>query len=452
MSALAVGCVTATKGDAGLADAGPIDAEGIDAGRGDAGALDGGACEGTNTPCALDGGGNGFCCSGACVDVSSDPANCNGCGLPCVPGQFCDRGACTPYADCATAQAWLELSTCELPGGGAGYCCNGGCQAGDTATDPMNCGGCGVVCPVGVGCTGGYCVLDGGGLAYYGDPGQTCPSGYSCAYQDCYLTTCSAGTPLDPCAANFGSYLSLGACCNQACSTVDDNQNCGSCGNACDAGSTCQYNVCVLTRCAPSDDGKSCAGGPGIGLGEVRGTCCGGTCTDLSQDPLNCGACGNACASGVCGDEEGAGCFVEDAGPPTGCGAGCATGMTCVGSSCVLTTCMPGQGGSCSLGGSTLGSCCYPSKCADLSSDPYNCGGCYFVCPAGQTCTQGACSGDIAPCGVGSAGLFCSLGDGGSGGCCPGSGCVDLATDRLNCGACSHACAADAGCSAARCH
>ena len=28
---------------------------------------------------------------------------------------------------------------------------------------------------------------------------------------------------------------------------------------------------------------------------------CGGQCVDVSSDPLNCGACGNVCASGVCG-------------------------------------------------------------------------------------------------------------------------------------------------------
>ncbi len=441
--------------DAGLPDAGTSDAGSSDAGdAGDGGdARDGGPCTVPNAPCILPDGGavDAFCCAGKCVDVSADSANCNGCGLACTADQYCGRGACTPFATCATAQAWLTSYTCELPAGGSGYCCNGACQAGDLSSDPMNCGDCANACPSGVACVGGRCVRDGGAPFYCGASGATCPLGTTCIFDSCLLTACTATTPLDACAANFGTYLDLGGCCGLTCSTMNDNQNCGACGNACDAGSTWEYNACVLEHCALSDEGKPCTAGPGTAPGDThRGTCCSSTCADLGQSPEHCGACGNACPSGICGNEEGGGCFVDDAGPPTGCGSGCAMGQVCIGSRCIPSVCTPGLGGICSLNGG-LGSCCYPSVCADLANDPRNCGGCYINCPAGQTCSNGSCSGDTPPCGVGSAGLTCEPGDGGSGVCCPGAGCIDLRTDTSNCGSCDHACASDAGCSSGQC-
>ncbi len=53
--------------------------------------------------------------------------------------------------------------------------------------------------------------------------------------------------------------------------------------------SLCESEHCTGGRCAKpcSAEGGACPAGE---------TCCEGTfCTDLSDDPQNCGACGNAC-------------------------------------------------------------------------------------------------------------------------------------------------------------
>ena len=76
-------------------------------------------------------------CGGVCVDISSDPFNCGGCGLACESG-VCEGGGCSP----------LQVNIgCVSP---LVDCGGGGCV--DLSSDPFNCGGCGVVCE---GCAGG---------------------------------------------------------------------------------------------------------------------------------------------------------------------------------------------------------------------------------------------------------------------------------------------------------
>ena len=118
------------------------------------------------------------CCNGVCVDLATDEDNCGACDDPCSSGQFCCGSTCVAGNDrnnCGDA-----CSTC----GGDQLCCGGsctdrtttqcssctsGCAGGeccvdesmgmciDTNTDPMNCGGCGDVCPAGQGCRNGSC-------------------------------------------------------------------------------------------------------------------------------------------------------------------------------------------------------------------------------------------------------------------------------------------------------
>jgi hypothetical protein len=61
----------------------------LEAGVDDVAAPEAPACDSAN-PCA----GGLTCCSGACVDVSRDPANCGACGVVCGTAQFCTGSAC----------------------------------------------------------------------------------------------------------------------------------------------------------------------------------------------------------------------------------------------------------------------------------------------------------------------------------------------------------------------
>lgn len=71
-------------------------------------------------------------------------------------------------------------------------------------------------------------------------------------------------------------------------------------------------------------------------------------------------------------------------------------------------------------------------ECVDLLTDPYNCGGCGVVCPAGTTCENASCQ-------------------------CPGTNelckglCEDVLTDTHNCGGCGVLCTYDSQCVAGEC-
>ena len=86
-------------------------------------------------------------CNGACSDTTTDPRNCGGCagdgGTVCSPGQVC---APSPLADGGLS------GTCQVLCGET--VCSGACV--DITTDPGNCGGCagdgGTVCAQGYGC------------------------------------------------------------------------------------------------------------------------------------------------------------------------------------------------------------------------------------------------------------------------------------------------------------
>lgn len=73
-------------------------------------------------------------CDGSCVDLTSDPKNCGGCGLECA--EACVEGQCT-----ACPPTWQA--------------CGGGCRAVDR--DPRNCGLCGNACEPGTSCVQGSC-------------------------------------------------------------------------------------------------------------------------------------------------------------------------------------------------------------------------------------------------------------------------------------------------------
>jgi hypothetical protein len=69
--------------------------------------------------CTLEGGATGTLCGDAgCVDTTSDPANCGGCGLACKVGALCVSSKCTDVAGSLSGLRW------ELPCTSTGTVCN----------------------------------------------------------------------------------------------------------------------------------------------------------------------------------------------------------------------------------------------------------------------------------------------------------------------------------------
>lgn len=169
----------------------------------------------TGAPCE----GDTVDCNGTCVDTTSDPAHCGGCGLACDDGQACSEGSCT---------------VCEVPT----MPCEGACV--DTTHDPAHCGGCGNACGPAQLCALGQCVdecppptmsCEGVCIDVGSDEANCGMCGTVCAADE----TCSGGqcsAPADPCT-------------NNTCSTHG----------------WCEAGVCI---CDPGYAGASCSSCDGI--------------------------------------------------------------------------------------------------------------------------------------------------------------------------------------------
>lgn len=157
-----------------------------------------------------------------------------------------------------------------------------------------------------------------------------------------------------------------GAClltkCGSACvDTKTDNANCGQCNHAC-TNATCDGGVCVPT-CATQQ--KVCAGDAGL------------FCASIETDNANCGDCNVACQQ-----------------PFT-----CQTGKC-------LPTCQTSET-LCDVDGSADGG---PPFCANVQTDPYNCGTCDHACNGGQSCDAGACVSPPPTCASVNGLLWCYYG------------------------------------------
>ena len=312
-------------------------------------------------------------CKGACVDQKTAHNHCGTCGHACKNNETCVGGTCQADA-CPTG---FEV-------------CNGACV--NKKIDAENCGTCGNTC---------------GGNAYCANGDCQCPRGYSDCDNDmkngCETKTLNCDLVCeDPSKVKCES----GACCDNA-------DEC--CGSACCGNDT---------------------------------TCCGdGICADLQTSAEHCGSCNNPCTDGkscvdgscerVCSGATPDLCeeldlcvnFANDALHCGNCSTRCDTTETCV-----EGTCTPSEV-SCDTDpdnpDAVTQTPCW-GTCADLESDPANCGACGNACLTDQTCEAGACE------------------------CPPDTElchdrCVDYANDKDNCGSCGNACGDEQTCSESTC-
>lgn len=207
--------------------------------------------------------------------------------------------------------------------------------------------------------------------------------------------------------------------CGGACvDTLTDLANCGGCGIACGAGSTCQGGSCAA--CKPDisvcSAGSECCSGYCAVYGASGNQCetcsytlCSGyECADTNVNDFHCGTCGNACTGGThCWDGQCSNCIPHQY-------PGCAVNSDC---------CNPSDychsSGSCQSCAQTV---CGDGLCVDVSSDPLHCGACNTSCGSGEYCYLGGCVTCTPP------GYDCLTGSD----CCSGT-CISLGASGNMC-------------------
>ena len=219
--------------------------------------------------------------------------------------------------------------------------------------------------------------------------------------------------------------------CGDSCSDLaNDPENCGRCGNACngDAFEVCEAGACTTPGCSGAGDLVYCGPEPG--------------CVDVSSDHDHCGRCGNMCrdaqcVDGVCSTSSG-----QCANGETLCDGECTDlifdDLNCgrCGNMCAITdVCTDGVCGpvQCPAGTTLCG-----MACVNLQTAPQNCGTCETSCAADQFCQTGVCTA-ITTCSPG--GTFCR----------DAGGCRDLMQDDTNCGECGVGCVSGFSCRGGQC-
>lgn len=297
---------------------------------------------------------DGVATNGCEHDVTADLDNCGACARPCAfahAGAICQGGACS-------------IGACD-PGFAS---CDGsaatGCEQA-TSSDPLHCGGCGVVCsplhapPL---CSGGRCG-HGACQAGWGDcdgnlvngceqdvlvsPAHCGTCGHACSLPNA-VAACAAGQ----CAVG-SCLLGFRDCDGQAANGCEANLatdafNCQTCGHACsfpNAAGVCSNGFCGLGACNP-------------GFANCDADAATGCESPVAGDPRNCGACGNVCST-LHGT------------------------AACSGSECGMSACDLGFG---DCQGSAV-----PGCETDTTTSVEHCGSCGHACGAGEGCVAGSC-------------------------------------------------------------
>ena len=340
-------------------------------------------------------------------------------------GRNCDRnGDCCPGAECRGGECRCKdgreecngecfhldrdedhCGACDSACSADETCCDGACT--DLNADSDHCGSCENRCP-------GICSPN-------ADPGgqQICHGPRCCSQGVCvddvqsdpdHCGSCGNRCPGICSQQADGSVICHGPrCChNGACvDTTTDAANCGGCGRACAVGllSHCCNSTCVDLQ----HDNDHC-GACGQACPNSQ-QCCNGEYVDTTADRTNCGACGNACAdtwqccNGVCS-------ALDDVNNCGGCGYACPAGSD----RCVFhaVCCFPGQELPRAPDCGELGCCdtqpqhpdapapspcrdctarqrCCDDACIDVESDRTNCGRCGRRCDGSSICLSGSC-------------------------------------------------------------
>jgi hypothetical protein len=353
-------------------------------------------CKGTSTtnPHNVDG----------CETDLSLPQSCGDCGISCQTEHgtaLCDQGTCSyqcqsGWADCSmTAPNILGCETptttvsncgscgnqCSLAGASAAVCeangmcsytCSpgfGDCLASEPGcetvlnSDPLNCGGCGIVC---------------NGTHANGTP--TCVNG-KCQY----ATGCAAG---------FADCDKSGANANGCETDITTTENCGACGTNCPASST--VNGSFAPTCVAGQCSYSCQTNYADCDKAVSGANLNGCETDIAS-VTNCGSCGEACDS--------------EHSNPDGCN-------TQFGYKCNYGSCKPGYK-NCDVSGKDV------NGCETSLSSTSNCGDCGVQCNSGTTVSNATCNGTSCQYTCGTNRVDCNTATApNTDGCeCKGNGC-----------------------------
>ena len=291
-------------------------------------------------------------------------------GLP-VWGSGCASGgsaSATATDDGGPGDGTTPMTDASGEGGDAGGCaggrtrCGGACTS--TGTDPKNCGACGVACSATQVCSQGMCAAGCSG-------GETLCGGIS---PDAGAPESGSGSPdgsassgqdaATPIDAGASSGGDGGAAAPYCAGLSNDPNNCGACGNSCGTNGVCTSGTCTLV--CPSGQ-KGC---PASGTCIPDNTCCqSGECTITGEVcPMPGGTC--ACPAGE----------RECAGSLMSCisNSACCTNADCTLSGQMCTT--PGQPCGCTK------QCCVPSDCPNepnVTSD---------ACSPTNTCEITACT------------------------------------------------------------
>ena len=320
-----------------------------------------GTCQCDDIKCFLKNG----CCNGEICKPQAFPM-CPGIALGCVPcnttiSDRCGRGADAQFCVCGES-----LSSCRF----GEVCCTGQCV--DTTSNSLHCNGCNKPCSGGRVCQNSQCVCPAGTVDCGGTccPSNRCINnqcGSACG-QDCTgcCTTDGRCAPVDQ---QTSSLCGTGGATCQNCSlqtppTVCSNSICTStCGPSNCSDGCCQGNQCVpkssqsSSVCGSSGSTcRSCGAGETCTNGVCTGTCSLNTCPRCVGDCVN-GAC--VCGSGPrCDASKGEECYQS----PT-------TGQK----SCVCTSVAVGNFLCCEAIGEAAGCGCYGCNATDSMGRPMSC-------------------------------------------------------------------------------